>query len=178
MVPHTPGTSSSIASTDGLSTPEGPDSTNLKRETMAAAFARRQRDPFDPSSNPQNSNVSSNLPPLPPSQIQVNIIAPAPSPLPRSSNASGPLDVPGGYGGMTNGVGVDGVARNTDSPASTQTTASVADAKTNAKMIDGMTYDDGDTTAEGVSLERRDTLRPGQFAQLEGFRDEDTKMED
>ncbi|KAF3156437.1 hypothetical protein TWF106_006501 [Orbilia oligospora] len=41
------------------------------------------------------------------------------------------------------------------------TTPSAAEARVDAKMIDGMTYDEGDTTAEGLG--RRDTIRPGQI---------------
>jgi len=190
----------SVTATDGISTPdgEGPDgnSTALKREAMAKsidesqaeAIWAAQRDSVDnpppfptashyplsaiyyypgaPKTGGSPADVSTTVPP--PHFQTTTAIAPAVSPLPRISNANSLLDGPGSGGIVT---------RNTDSPASTQTTSSVAEAKSTAKMIDGMTYDEGDTTAEDLPSGRRDTLKPGDYTGGVVL-DEDTKMED
>lgn len=156
FVPHTPGTGSIVSSVtdDHTSTPEGetygPNSTQAKRESMAAAIARRQHEQQQQQGVPTQAqaNFTSN---------NVSTIAPAVSPLPRASNA------PEGNNLLFASYNINGnsASRSTDSPASTQTTPSAAEARLDAKFIDGMTYDDGDTTAEGLG--RRDTIRPGQI---------------
>ncbi|EGX51221.1 hypothetical protein TWF225_002429 [Orbilia oligospora] len=156
-VPHTPGSASvisSLADEHGSLEGEasGPNSTQAKRETMAYLARRQleqqqQQQPIPTISTiaPNNTIATTN---------NVSTIAPAVSPLPRVSNAPDGIVIPN-YGYSSN------ASRSTDSPASNQTTPSAAEARVDAKMIDGMTYDEGDTTAEGLG--RRDTIRPGQI---------------
>ncbi|KAK6363185.1 hypothetical protein TWF730_000629 [Orbilia blumenaviensis] len=153
-VPHTPGSASVISSlADEHGSLEGdtsgPNSTQAKRETMAY-LARRQLEQQQQQSIPTISTTAPNNR----STNNVSTVAPAVSPLPRVSNAPDGIMIPN-YGYSSN------ASRSTDSPASNQTTPSAAEARVDAKMIDGMTYDEGDTTAEGLG--RRDTIRPGQI---------------
>ncbi|KAJ6261822.1 hypothetical protein Dda_2621 [Drechslerella dactyloides] len=177
-VPHTPGTASvisSLADEHGSLEGEasGANSTQAKRESMAAVLARRQLE----QQQMLNANAAANA--NPPTSVpsimtnannvnasnHVSTIGPAVSPVPRASNAPD-----GAAAAMYNHT----ASRSTDSPASTMTTPSVAEARVDAKLIDGMTYDEGDTTAEGLG--RRDTIRPGQIPP--GLnRDDDTPME-
>ncbi|KAK6509415.1 hypothetical protein TWF481_004160 [Arthrobotrys musiformis] len=155
-VPHTPGSASVISSlADEHGSLEGdasgPNSTQAKRETMAY-LARRQLEQQQQQSVPTISTTAPNNATSVPNNVST--IAPAVSPLPRVSNAPDGIVIPN-YGNGSN------TSRSTDSPASNQTTPSAAEARVDAKMIDGMTYDEGDTTAEGLG--RRDTIRPGQI---------------
>ncbi|KAF3908486.1 hypothetical protein ABW21_db0204556 [Orbilia brochopaga] len=169
-VPHTPGTASAISSlADEHGSLEGDasgsNSTQAKRESMAAVLARRQLEQQQILQN-ANANANSTGPTsIPMINNHVSAIAPAVSPVPRASNApEGPAAT------MYN----HSTSRSTESPASTLTTPSVAEARVDAKLIDGMTYDEGDTTAEGLG--RRDTIRPGQIPP--GLnRDDDVSME-
>ncbi|RVD80765.1 uncharacterized protein DFL_008657 [Arthrobotrys flagrans] len=175
-VPHTPGSASvisSLADEHGSLEGEtsGPNSTQAKRETMAY-LAHRQHEqqqqqqrqqqlqqsiPTISTPAPNNTATATN---------NVSTIAPAVSPLPRVSNAPDGIVIPNyGYG--------SNASRSTDSPTSNQTTPSAAEARVDAKMIDGMTYDEGDTTAEGLG--RRDTIRPGQIPP--GLLKDDTEMD-
>ncbi|KAK6544162.1 hypothetical protein TWF694_000869 [Orbilia ellipsospora] len=147
-IPHTPGSASivsSLADEHGSIEGEaiGPNSTQAKRESMAAVLARRQLE------QQQQQHV-------------LNQSVPTISTAPAVSY--------GGFGGGSSSAG--------SMNSSTHTTPSAAEARVDAKLIDGMTYDEGDTTGEGLG--RRDTLRPGQFpsglGNLNG-RDEDTSMD-
>ncbi|KAF3942197.1 hypothetical protein ABW19_dt0209898 [Dactylella cylindrospora] len=170
-VPHTPGTSSVISSlADEHGSVEGDaygtNSTQAKRESMAALLARRQQQQLQqqqlnstPTAGPTSGGTAMNN--------NVSTIAPAVSPLPRASNAPD-----GAAAGM---YSYSNASRSTDSPASTQTTTSAAEARVDAKLIDGMTYDEGDTTGEGLG--RRDTIRPGQIPPGLNFDDDDVKMD-
>lgn len=120
---------------DGRVTPDGDaygaNSTQAKRETMAALIARRQL------ATSLSSSGSSSVQQQQQQQSQAQQ---------QQQQAQQPPDY----------LGTTGL-KNDDSPASvatTQTTPSVAESRANAKMIDGMTYDDNvvDTTAEGTSL--------------------------
>ncbi|EWC48245.1 hypothetical protein DRE_02349 [Drechslerella stenobrocha 248] len=154
-VPHTPGTTSvisSLADEHGSLEGEtsGPNSTQAKRETMANILARRNLEQQQQQQALSSSSIYTNAGPTSNHVSVVSTIGPAVSPVPRASNA------PDGAAMYNHNS-----SRSTDSPASTQTTPSIAEARADAKMIDGMTYDEGDTTGEGVG--RRDTIRPGQI---------------
>ncbi|KAF3906138.1 hypothetical protein ABW20_dc0100276 [Dactylellina cionopaga] len=162
-IPHTPGSTSVISSLADSMADEhgstegdtaGPNSTQAKRESMAAVIARRQFEQqhqtvptIATATSAPGSSMNSN---------NVSTIAPAVSPLPRASNAPDGVNMV-----LPNYYGSNPASRSTDSPASVQTTPSAAEARVDAKMIDGMTYDEGDTTGEGLG--RRDTIRPGQI---------------
>ncbi|KAK6349987.1 hypothetical protein TWF696_006240 [Orbilia brochopaga] len=173
-VPHTSGTTSAISSlADEHGSLEGDafgsNSTQAKRESMAAVLARRQLEQqqmLNANANATtNSTTPTSVPTITANSNHVSTIAPAVSPVPRAYNApDGPA------ANMYN----HSASRSTESPASTLTTPSVAEARVDAKLIDGMTYDEGDTTAEGLG--RRDTIRPGQIPP--GLnRDDDVSME-
>ncbi|KAF3911695.1 hypothetical protein AA313_de0203903 [Arthrobotrys entomopaga] len=187
IIPHTPGSASivsSLADEHGSIEGEaiGANSTQAKRESMAAVLARRQLEQQQQQMLNQTVPTISTINTAPTvgspagsmnSSTHVSTIAPAVSPLPRAINAPDG-HIPTYYGGG----GGDSSSRSADSPASIQTTPSAAEARVDAKLIDGMTYDEGDTTGEGLG--RRDTLRPGQFpsglGNLNG-RDEDASMD-
>ncbi|KAK6357137.1 hypothetical protein TWF718_001463 [Orbilia javanica] len=169
-VPHTPGSASvisSLADEHGSLEGEasGPNSTQAKRETMAY-LARRQLEQQQQQQQQQPIPTISTTAPNSTTTNNVSTIAPAVSPLPRASNAPDGIVIPS-YGHSSN------ASRSADSPASNQTTPSAAEARIDAKMIDGMTYDEGDTTSEGLG--RRDTIRPGQIPP--GLLKDDTEMD-
>ncbi|EPS44095.1 hypothetical protein H072_1979 [Dactylellina haptotyla CBS 200.50] len=174
-VPHTPGSASvmsSLADEHGSLEEDavGVNSTQAKRESMAAVIARRQVEQQMLHQQNQTQNLptisTTSAPGSSMNSTHVSTIAPAVSPLPHASNAPD-ADMPTYYGGST-------ATRSADSPASTQTTPSAAEARVDAKLIDGMTYDEGDTTGEGLG--RRDTIRPGQIPPGLG-RDDDVSMD-
>jgi len=121
LPPVTPSASSAISGmSDGRTTPEGDtygsNSTQAKRETMAAVLARRQIATNQQQQQSQQNQI--------PQQTQ------------QASDS------------ITTRMGEDSPA----SIATTQTTPSVAEARSTARLIDGMTYDVNvvDTTVEGM----------------------------